>query len=124
MDNVPLAVDLRETVWVSDVCFNKCDIYSGVRLFNGLYIRIALLLLLSLVSIRCHSNCWNIVAGDVVYSARRIMLAASFCNFNNLPMFVLDVEPHVMEPQSAEEGYSLGKTVFEYRLERRLIIVG
>ena len=33
IDNVPLAVDLRERVWVCDVGFNKFDIYSGVREF-------------------------------------------------------------------------------------------
>ena len=43
IDNVPLAVDLRERVWVCDVGFDKFDIYSGVRLFNALYVRIALL---------------------------------------------------------------------------------
>ena len=38
IDNVPLAVDLRERVWVCDVGFNKFDIYSGVGLFNVLYV--------------------------------------------------------------------------------------
>ena len=43
IDNVQLAVDLGGRVWVCDVGFNKFDIYSGVRLFNALYVRIALL---------------------------------------------------------------------------------
>ena len=43
IDNVRMAVDLRERVWVCDGGFNKFDIYSGVRLFNALYARIALL---------------------------------------------------------------------------------
>ena len=40
---VPLAVDLRERVWVCDVGFRKFEIYSCARLFNALYVRIALL---------------------------------------------------------------------------------
>ena len=43
--NVPLADDLSARLCVSDAGFSRVVIYSGVRLFNALYVKTALLYL-------------------------------------------------------------------------------
>ena len=40
---MPLAEDLKTRLCVSDTGFNRVVIYSGVRLFNALYFKTALL---------------------------------------------------------------------------------
>ena len=91
-----MAVDLREREYgfAMLASVNLVHVYILVLDCAMLYTSLCC----SLESIRCHSNCWNIVADGVVYSARRIMRAARFCNLQHLPMFVLDVDAHVMYP--------------------------
>ena len=77
--------------------FNRFEMYSGVRSFNALKVKTALLLLWRFAIVD-HPSSLNISEDGVSKSASRIMRAARFCNFDNLSMFSLDVDPQVLEP--------------------------
>ena len=56
--------------------------YSGVRLFNALYIRTTLFYI-SLLSIEGQPSSLNMSADGVLKSALRIILAARFCSLRS-----------------------------------------
>ena len=63
--NVPFADDLRVRSCVSDTGFKRVVIYSGVKLFNALYVKIALLYV-SRSRMESHPSSWNISSEGVV----------------------------------------------------------
>ena len=73
------------------------DTYSGVRSFNALYVRTALLYI-SLLSIEGQPSSLNMSADDVLKSALRIILAARFCSLRSCSRLEVDVEPQITDP--------------------------
>ena len=65
------------------MAFNWFKMYSGVRSFNALKVRTALLLLWRLAIVD-HPNSLNISEDGVSKSALRIVRAARFWNLDNL----------------------------------------
>ena len=95
--NVPLADDLSVRFCVSDAGFNRVVIYSGVRLFNALYVKTALLYF-NRSRIESHPNSWNMSLDGVLYSACSIIRAARFWSFDSLSRLHEDVLPQVTDP--------------------------
>ena len=81
----------------TNIGFRSLEIYSGVWLFNALYIKTALLNF-SLSATESQPSSLNINADDVLNSACEIIRAARFCNFAKRSMFALEVAPQETEP--------------------------
>ena len=77
--------------------FNRFELFLGVRSFNALKVRTALLSLWWFAIVD-HPSSLIILEDGVSKSALRIMRAARFCSLDNLSMFSLDVDPQVLEP--------------------------
>ena len=97
IDKRPFSDDLNDSERVSDIGFNKSEIYAGVNLFSALKVKRALLYI-NRLDIDCHPNSSNIMLDDVRYSACRIMRAACFCNLEMRLIFELVVAIHVLQP--------------------------
>ena len=93
----PFSDDRKFKVYTSEIGFRSFEIYSGVWLFNALYIKTALLNY-SLSANGSQPSSLNLNADGVLNSVCKIIRAARFCNFVKRSMFALEFAPQAIEP--------------------------
>ena len=94
---MPFADDLSVRFCVWDVGFNRVVIYSGVRLFNALYVKTALLYF-NCSRIESHPNSLNMSLNGVLSSDCSKIRAARFWSFDSLSRLNEDELPQVTDP--------------------------